>query len=48
MLLNKSHYNVKSNIYFESLNDFESPAKSLDIMSQRTLAVPHRQQKSKD
>ena len=28
MLLNKSHYNIKSNNYFESLNDFESPTKS--------------------
>ena len=30
MLLNKSHYNIKSNNYFESLNNFENPTKSLD------------------
>ena len=39
MLLNKSHYNIKSNNYFKSLNNFESPTKSLDIMSQQTLAL---------
>ena len=39
---------MKSNNYFESLNNFESPTKSLDIMSQRTLSVLHRQWKSKD
>ena len=48
MLRNKSHYNIKSNKYFENLNIIESPTKSLDIMSQQTLAVPHRQGKSKD
>ena len=48
MLLNKSHYSIKSNNSFESFNNFESPTNSLDIMSQRTLAVPHRQRKSKD
>ena len=48
MLLNKSHYNIKSNNYFESLNNFENQTKSLDIISQRTLAVPDRQRKSKD
>ena len=48
MLLNKSYYNIKSNNYFESFNDFEGPTKCLDIMSHRTLAVPHRQRKSKD
>ena len=31
MLLNKSHYNIKSNNYFESLDNFESPTKSLDM-----------------
>ena len=30
---------MKSNNYFKSLNNFESPTKSLDIMSQRILAV---------
>ena len=48
MLLNESHYNIKSNNYFGSFHNFEGPAKSLDIMSHRTLAVPHGQQKSKD
>ena len=48
MILNKSYYDIKSNNYFESLNNFESPTKSLNIMSQRTLTVPHRQRKSKD
>ena len=40
--------NIGSNNYFESPNNFESPTKSLDIMSQLALTVPHRQQKSKD
>ena len=49
MLINKSHYNIKSNNGLESLNNFENPTKALDIMiSQLTLAVPHRQRKSKD
>ena len=39
MLLNKSH---------ESINNFESPTSSLVFMSQRILAVSHRQRKSKD
>ena len=43
-----SYYNIKSINYFENLNNFESQTKSLDILSQRTLAVPHRQRKSKD
>ena len=37
MLPNKSHYNIKFNNYYESFNNFESPTKSLDIMSQRTF-----------
>ena len=39
MLLNKLHFNVKSNNYSESLDNLESPTKSLNIMSQRTLAI---------
>ena len=46
MLLNMSHYNINSNDYFESLDDFESQTKPLDIMSQWSLAVPHRQRKN--
>ena len=48
MLLNKPHYSIKCNNYLESLNIFESPTKSPDIFSQKILAGPHRQQKSKD
>ena len=33
------NYNIKSNNYLESLDNFESPAEFLDIMSQRTLAL---------
>ena len=44
---NKSHFNTKSNNYVENLNNFESLTKSLDILSQRTLAVPHKQRKRK-
>ena len=40
-----SHYSIKSNDYFESLNNFENPLKPLDIMSQRIQTVPHRQRK---
>ena len=43
MLQNKSHYNINLITHI-----FESLAKSIDIFSRQTLAVPHRQQKSKD
>ena len=48
MPLNKSHYNIKSNNDFESIDNFESSTKSLDIISQRTVAVLYRQRKYKD
>ena len=40
-----SDFNIKSNGYFESLNNFESPTKSLNIMSQRTLALTQESKK---
>ena len=49
MLLDKSHFSIMSNNYFRSLNNYlESLTKSLDIMSQWSFPVPHRQRKSKD
>ena len=47
MLPNKSHYNIKFNNYYESFNNFESPTKSLDIMSQRTFGCSTQATKSK-